>query len=416
MAHTANMGNTLQDLSTYCAAGFPTCTFSKQQCGNLPECLRCLAALSTGDGIGAVHQCPGTTTSALYLDNAVMTCSHSDALVCMYWGQRCAANDNCKDCLAVMGHAQGAFAAAADWSTPPCQRAMLDTYAATYVQAMTYACPGVSSCRRAVANCVRTQSECILCLTGPVPPGQSAFCSLLLPQFSIDIVCQPCPNSVHTITVLVLITTVIGGASAIVCVAVVATIVAHGRDRASMWHRIVVGLMLSNAVYSTANTIPLNALHTGIVDCGRLAMSFDAIRFGRALWFCGKYGLVSFELFILGASIRAFLRGASATIPRWAEAAMHMACWTCAFVAFAVFYSLCSGINTRGYDANTENEAYTLTTTQTSTTISTTTLHPLLLLQNFSTDAPSTTPFSATCSWRGTVLSGWLLCCGWSFD
>ena len=46
--------------------------------------------------------------------------------------------------------------------------------------------------------------------------------------------------------------------------------------------------MLANAVYSSSNAIPLNALRASIADCGRLAMSFDAIRFGRAWWFCGK--------------------------------------------------------------------------------------------------------------------------------
>ena len=66
------------------------------------------------------------------------------------------------------------------------------------------------------------------------------------------------------------------------CLVVVATIVAYGHDRVSMRDRIVVGLMMANVVYSTANAIPLNALRTGVVDCGRLAMSFDAIRFRRA--------------------------------------------------------------------------------------------------------------------------------------
>jgi len=77
---------------------------------------------------------------------------------------------------------------------------------------------------------------------------------------------------VHTINLVVLATATVGGVSAAVCIAVAATIVAHGRDRVSMRDRIVVGLMMINAVYSTANAIPLNALRTGVLDCGRLAM------------------------------------------------------------------------------------------------------------------------------------------------
>jgi hypothetical protein len=101
--------------------------------------------------------------------------------------------------------------------------------------------------------------------------------------------CAPCPASVHNINSIVVATAIVGGASAVACLAVAATIVAHERDRVSMRDRIVVGLMMANAVYSTANTIPLNELRTGVVNCGRMALSFEAIRFGRAWWFCGKY-------------------------------------------------------------------------------------------------------------------------------
>jgi serine/threonine protein kinase len=106
-------------------------------------------------------------------------------------------------------------------------------------------------------------------------------------------------------------------------------------------------------MYSTANAIPLNALRTGLTSCGRLVLSFDAIRFGRAWWLFGKYGLVSFELLIVGASIRALMKGASAVPPR-AEAAMHASCVAVAVVACAVFYTLCARINTDEYNSATE--------------------------------------------------------------
>ena len=360
VTHAAATGSALlNDLLANCMAGsFPVCTFYKQQCSNSSECLSCLEKLGSGDGATAARQCRGVTATAWLLDNIMNFCTSTSALACSFWSQRCADNpDSCGACLADMGEGQSALAAAADWSTLACQRARQDFNAVNYIQAITAACPGISLCRQAVANCISDSDACNSCLNGS---SQATICSSLLQGYSFATVCQPCPESVHTITVIVFITAIIGGASAVVCVAVAATIVAHGHLCVSMWHRIVVGLMLSNAVYSTANAIPLNALRTGIIDCGRLAMSFGAICVGRAWWFCGKYGIVSFELFILGASIRALLRGSSA-VPPWAEAAMHAACWTCASTAFAVFYSLCSSINTSGYNSNTENEAYTNT-------------------------------------------------------
>lgn len=47
-------------------------------------------------------------------------------------------------------------------------------------------------------------------------------------------------------------------------------------------------LAAANAVYSSANVIPLLKLHTGIANCGQLVLSFEMIRFGRAWWFLGK--------------------------------------------------------------------------------------------------------------------------------
>ena len=154
----------------------------------------------------------------------------------------------------------------------------------------------------------------------------------------------------HTINSVVFATAMVGVTSAAVCLAVATTIVAHSRDRVSMRDQIVVGLLLTNAVYSTANAISINALQT--------PMSFDAIRFGRAWWFCGKYGLVGFELLILGASIQAMRRSMS-SVPWHAEAAMHTACFALAVLAFAVFYSLCARVNASSYNAGADNGVYT---------------------------------------------------------
>ena len=69
---------------------------------------------------------------------------------------------------------------------------------------------------------------------------------------------------------------------------------------------------------------------------------------------------MSFELFILSASIRSLHRGAS-VMPRWAEVMMHVACCAVAALAFGVFYALCVRVNVNGYNTSKENEAYTNT-------------------------------------------------------
>jgi hypothetical protein len=354
----------LNDLVGNCL--LPRCTFAKQQCASSGECAACMTTLDSSDGGGgggaqSARQCPQSQSSGLAVDTVVFYCSHNTEAACGFWRQRCADNVNCGACLASMGNGDNARAIAADWSKPDCQRALRDGLALTYIGVVTTGCPGISTCRTVVTNCISNPSYsdlCIACINGSAPPSQAALCDDLSLRFSFDAACRPCPASVHTINLVVLATATVGGASAAACLAVVITIAAHGREKLSMRDRIVVGLMMANAVYSTANAIPLNALRTNVLDCGRHTMSFDAIRFGRAWWFCGKYGLVGFELFILGASIRAMLRGTSA-VPRCAEAAMHVACCAVAAVAFSMFYVMCASINADGYNVVIETEEYT---------------------------------------------------------
>jgi hypothetical protein len=370
----------LANLMSNCAGAFPECTLSKHQCTSLPSCASCLATLGSADGSKAARQCAGTTSSALALDAVVGNCVDKDAVACDYFLQRCADNSDCSACLAGMGNDNNARANAEGMSTPPCQRALQDGNAIQYLSAISSSCSGVSRCRNVVVACFLEFGEvCTPCVDGTASVAdQASNCTLLSEQYAFDSACQPCSASVHTTNVIVCATATVGAASAVACLAVVTTLVAHGRDRA-MRDRIVIGLIVVNTMYSTANVIPIHALRTDELDCGRMAMSFDTIRFGRAWWFCGKYGLVSFELFILGASIRALLRGLSA-VSVCAETVMHVACCAVAGLAFAVFYVLCSRINADGYNESVENEVYTTRSiTRAPPTTGTTTDLPSLL-------------------------------------
>jgi hypothetical protein len=305
-----------------CASSIPHCTMYKQQCAPSPDCAPCLVTLDAGDGGGAARQCPGTSRAGLRVDYIVANCMSHEPVECDFWFQRCVDNAHCGACLSSIGNGDNAKAIATDLSSPACQKVLLDSAALHYFTAHTR-CPGISACQGAVTDCFSNYADiCLGCFNGSAPPGMTADCQQISVMVDLDIACEPCPLSVHTINIVVFATATVGAASAALCIAVAMTVLANGRDRVSMRDRIVVGLMVANAVYSTANVIPLNALRISVMDCGRLAMSFDAIRFGRAWWFCGKYGLVSFELFILGASIRALHHGTRAVPTARVEAAI----------------------------------------------------------------------------------------------
>ena len=108
---------------------------------------------------------------------------------------------------------------------------------------------------------------------------------------------------------------------------------------------------------SAANAIPTGLLHTGVGDCGHFEQSFSTIRFGRALWFCGKYAIVSFEIFIVGSSLWALRYGAR-TVSNGAEVAMHATCTAVGTAAFVTFYVLSGdAMDAHGFNAATQAEA-----------------------------------------------------------
>lgn len=108
-------------------------------------------------------------------------------------------------------------------------------------------------------------------------------------------------------------------------------------------------------MYSSANMIPMNMLHSSRIQCGQILLKFDVIRFGRAWWFGGKYALVCFEIFIIGASIWALLYGARKISTR-SETALHILCVSGGAAAFTAFFVQCGQINHDGFNAITQQE------------------------------------------------------------
>jgi hypothetical protein len=81
----------------------------------------------------------------------------------------------------------------------------------------------------------------------------------------------------------------------------------YSKDRISSRERLLIGLMLSNAVYSTANMIPLNYLHDDDDDnCGDFVMTFTEGRWARGWWFLGKC-VTTFRIRVGGLVLSALL-------------------------------------------------------------------------------------------------------------
>ena len=271
-----------------------------------------------------------------------------DTTGCNFWRERCSNNDYCSACLANISSAYDVYDIALAAISPGCQRVLGDAMATLYLHGVLLACPSTTRCQQAVANCINDHPlPCLGCLLQGPPLDVS--CENLIHSYGLNSLCRSCPDSVHLINHIVLATSVVGGVSAGMCILVVLTILAHRRDLVSMRDRIIVGLMMANAVYSIANILPLNALSDDHTTCGEHVLSFDVVRLGRAWWFGGKYALVAFELMILATSIKPLMY-VTAAVSGLAEATMHAGCAVIGCGAFAVFYALCFEINENGYN------------------------------------------------------------------
>jgi len=214
----------------------------------------------------------------------------------------------------------------------------------------------VTACQDATFGCIlNSGGECATCLAGSVSQQNNPSCEALLNQHSIDASCQPCDWSVIENNHIVLATSVVGGMSVVPCLFVILAIVAYGKDIMYIRARIIIGLMLSNIVYSVGNAIPVALLQTNVSTCGRFAISLNTIRFGRAWWFAGKYALVLFELFILGVAVWSLKSGLH-TLGVRRETLLHATCAVAGIAAFVGFFVKSGAIESDGFNADTQAE------------------------------------------------------------
>lgn len=242
---------------------FPSCSYVKRRCtSNSTVCAGCLTQLQAGDVTEAAGACPTGVPGGL-LDDVVQSCARWNDGSCQFWQARCLANSACAPCLRAMSFGVSQAAIVYGSSQPVCNNVWdPDSFANVYLYNYLFRCPSttVDDCASATGNCVMTfHPECTRCLNGTLDSG-SEFCTGLLNATGSGVTpnCHTCSSQLNTINRIVLITSVVGGISVVACVLVILLIVAHGRDRISMQARVILGLMVSNAMYSIGNTFPVN--------------------------------------------------------------------------------------------------------------------------------------------------------------
>lgn len=224
---------------------------------------------------------------------------------CLAVELECATNASCRQCL------RDLFASPNNHSGV--LRSVSCIAAGTILNDLSSNCFVLPRCTYAKQQCEKDPSHncssCLLMLYDgraidaalQMTERSNSSCENILSQgpYTIASACSPCSDSVFVNNRIVLATSIVGGLSILPCIGVILIIVAYGKDLLFIRARIIIGLMLSNIVYSMGCAIPVAMLKTDPNLCGHFALSFATIRFGRAWWFAGKYALVFFELFIL---------------------------------------------------------------------------------------------------------------------
>ena len=103
---------------------------------------------------------------------------------------------------------------------------------------------------------------------------------------------------------------------------------ADGRNytRRSLRDRILMGMFAVNLVYSIGNVIPIALKHTSNdALCGTNVVAPTTTAAGLGVFFGGKYAMVMYELFIVGASLLSLKTGRT-ELPRRVEITAHATC------------------------------------------------------------------------------------------
>lgn len=271
---------------------FPLCSFSKRQCINSSRCLGCLTSLESGNALAAAADC-SNGTDAVLINRVASACLSKSSIGCDFEESRCHEDPLCRRCLLSMGGGASTSGIIAGASSTACTELRSNTNhsaSTALLLGIFRACPltTYTACETATAACVMISDECLACINGSADTA-SIDCPSFLSNtgFAVTEACAACPDTVHIINSVVTATVVVGGLSFLVCMVVFCQIASLGYS-STFRDRLIGGLMLANAIYSSSNCIPCNLQESSVELCGQLVLSLSMIRIGRALWFFGK--------------------------------------------------------------------------------------------------------------------------------
>ena len=316
--------------------------------------------LREGDMTGAIALCSTVASSTLLYD-VVSLCTFNTETGCSFIKEKCTQDQQCNNCLAAVNETQTSERMAIAFSDSPFCQPMANASTPDSYQVglellshARFVCGPLmfNECQDVTLSCL-LKPTCAPCLAGT--PSEQSDASCALEASYLSMACQPCPSSVFENNRIVLATSIVGGLSVLPCLFVVIAIIAYKNDVAFTRSRIIIGLMISNIVYSIGSAIPVAMLRTDMSTCGQFKLSFATIRFGRAWWFAGKFLIIFFELLIIGISAWALKYG----LPKlsWRrEALLYTACVLAGMGVFIGFEVKSHEISDQGYNGATQRE------------------------------------------------------------
>ena len=132
-----------------------------------------------------------------------------------------------------------------------------------------------------------------------------------------------------------------GWVSIFAVLAVLLVIYGYNKDRRSHRDRILVGMFVGNLLFSIANAMPYQVFGSADnASCDDPTYGIGYLCAGTLLWLGGKYVMVSYEIFIVAASIVSLKTG-SITMPWRHELPAHVACAAVGAIVLVYFDAEC---------------------------------------------------------------------------
>eukprot|EP00041_Stephanoeca_diplocostata_P014036 m.252075 g.252075 ORF g.252075 m.252075 type:complete len:409 (+) comp19551_c0_seq1:262-1488(+) len=138
---------------------------------------------------------------------------------------------------------------------------------------------------------------------------------------------------------------IIGAGSIVLCLGIIATILAYKKDTRSLRERLILGLIVGNLIFSISNASPISLFHS--TNCATVVTIKNFVWI-RGIWLSGKFVIVCYEVAIIGTSIYSLRTGKTSI--KWSrEFCVHLVCF---LVGIIIFISWCLLVFERASEAS----------------------------------------------------------------